>query len=111
MSDRPILTPLEASRAAQALGFALAGEADGMPADFHETGPAAQGKLNQVPRGGAMIAFSGKEMELLWLALSNGMGDDAILNLGLTKFERHILSNAANRIGNAGNLKGPRFSG
>lgn len=56
-----------------------------------------------------VISFSVKELELLWLALGNGAGDDAIDNLGLSGTEKRQLARACNRIKDAGRLRGPGF--
>lgn len=55
------------------------------------------------------LEFTPKELELLWLALSNGAGDDAINHLGLRTDEKRKLGRAANRIADGANLAAPRF--
>jgi hypothetical protein len=95
--------------------FGVLGDVD--PAHFEAYSAAEQAqydaaieKLDGLSRGSVMLPFTRKELELLWLAIGNGAGDDAIHNLGLRADERRTLAKAANRIAAAGKLGGPRFS-
>jgi hypothetical protein len=93
-----------------ALGFCIAGgEVDGSPPGFITDAKAAQEKTSSVPRGGVMLSFSAKELELIWLVLGNGAGDDALKYLRLRPDEEKTFCKAANRIKDAGNLGGPYF--
>lgn len=112
MDNRPIISFIEAGAARGALGSVLAGEAseaEGFPATFRERAQAAHSKLCAMPRGATLIAFSLKELELLWLALGNGAGDDTMNHLGLRADEKRTLASACNAIGDAGKQRGPRF--
>src|SRR5260370_5990986 len=44
------------------------------------------------------VEFTTREAQMLWVALSNGAGDDAIYNLGMTAGERAKFRRAANRL-------------
>lgn len=55
------------------------------------------------------LDFSGQELRLLWHALCNGAGDDALANLGLSRREQRVLAEACNKIKAAGGLPGPAF--
>ena len=109
MDNPSILKGPEIRAISTALSSATAGPLDGAPRGFEEHAESAFSKIVAVPRGGALIAFSVKELELLWLALGNGASDDTINHLGLRSAEKRTLAAAANRIKDAGNLGGPRL--
>jgi hypothetical protein len=99
------LTHREAMRVATALGLVLAGEGEATwPDDTQVLCQTAQSKLNAVPRGGVMLAFSKKELELLWQALGGTPGES-----GMTPPERRTFAAAANRVADAAGFTGPRF--
>lgn len=50
------------------------------------------------------LAFSQKEIELLWLVLQNGAPEDTN-SLGISEQEVQVFRGAANRIGQAGSMR------
>jgi hypothetical protein len=52
------------------------------------------------------VEFTTREAQLIWVALSNGAGDDAIDNLGFTAGEKVKFSNAVKRFGDAFGIAG-----
>ena len=72
MDSPSILKRPEISAISTVLASATAGPLDGAPPGFEIHAETAHCKIAAVPRGGALIAFSGKELELLWLALAMG---------------------------------------
>lgn len=95
----------EINEALSALGATLAGEHDGDIAAAER----AQKALWDVPKGGAMVAFSAKEMELLWIAIENGAEGVLQTSSGFRSGDRKAFKAAANRIAEAGKIEGPRF--
>jgi hypothetical protein len=99
----------EIREASGALGFILAGEPGESGVTDIVAAENAQQVLWDVPRGGVMVAFSIKELELLWIAIENGA--EALLqsSSGLRVDQRNTFKTAANRLAEAGRITRPRF--
>jgi hypothetical protein len=101
-----ILKHREIREACGSLGHALAGE---YPGDDIDAAKRAHAMLADVPRGGAVIAFSAMQMQMLWQALGNGAEGVLQPSSGFRADQKAAFREAANRIKQAGNIDGPEF--
>jgi hypothetical protein len=108
MSDKPILIPQETRALRAAVGFLTAGEADGHTQQEVEAAESAFSKLSGVPPQSVWIPFSRMELDMLWMAITNGAEGVLQPSSGVRQDQRQAFRNAANRIADAGDF-GPRF--
>lgn len=104
-----ILRRAELNEVKGCLGFVLAGEYEESVGGDQTAAERAHSILSSVPVGGAMVAFTHKQLALLYDAITNGAEGILQRSSGYRPDERREFKKAANRIIEAGKLNLPGF--
>lgn len=104
-----IMRHAELKEARACLGFVLAGLYEESVNGDQTAAERAHAILSDVPHGGAMIAFSRKELAVIFVAIHNGAEGILQPSSGYRHDEKQAFRDAANRIREAGNFKLPGY--